>query len=108
MKSRDGFVPLPLENNQFMASWTPVTPRKPMQARSTLVADPNSTGLLSDELLSRSSFASSQPAYNVFELDDLLDNDQMPFSFTALLSGGDHLFQCEFNFYFSFFFFNSS
>lgn len=39
-----------------------------------------------------------QAGYTDFELDDLLNPDQMPFSFTSLLSGGDHLFQdpqCE-------------
>ncbi|KAF8114824.1 hypothetical protein N665_0033s0015 [Sinapis alba] len=99
MNSRDGFVPVPLEN-QFMGSWTPVTPRKPMQGRSSLVVDgggfsgqhPNYT-VQRDELLGSSNLASSQSGYNVFELDDLLDSDQMPFSFTSLLSGGDHLFQ---------------
>ncbi|CAD5330813.1 unnamed protein product [Arabidopsis thaliana] len=35
----------------------------------------------------------SQAGYNEFELDDLLNPDQMPFSFTSLLSGGDSLFK---------------
>ncbi|EOA19778.1 hypothetical protein CARUB_v10000024mg [Capsella rubella] len=35
----------------------------------------------------------SQAGYTEFELDDLLDPGQMPFSFTSLLSGGDSLFQ---------------
>ncbi|KAJ0267222.1 Demeter [Hirschfeldia incana] len=98
MKSRDdlgdGFVPLPLEN-QFMGSWTPVTPMKPMQGRSSLVVDHGVGGGFSrqDPNYYTGQSASSQPGYNAFELDDLLDTDQMPFSFTSLLSGGDHLFQ---------------
>ncbi|CAH8270034.1 unnamed protein product [Arabidopsis lyrata] len=36
---------------------------------------------------------SSQAGYTEFELDDLLNPDHMPFSFTSLLSGGDSLFQ---------------
>ncbi|XP_010452355.1 PREDICTED: transcriptional activator DEMETER-like isoform X2 [Camelina sativa] len=36
---------------------------------------------------------SSQAGCTEFELDDLLDPVQTPFSFTSLLSGGDHLFQ---------------
>ncbi|CAN8298027.1 unnamed protein product [Cochlearia groenlandica] len=36
---------------------------------------------------------SGQGGYSGFELDDLLDPVQMPFSFTSLLSGGDTLFQ---------------
>ncbi|KAL0886584.1 hypothetical protein Bca101_010567 [Brassica carinata] len=89
----DGFTRAPLKN-QFMGSWTPVTPR---QGRSSdgggFYKDGGAGQDQREELLGRSNLASSQAGYNVFELDDLLDTDQMPFSFTSLLSGGDHLFQ---------------
>ncbi|VVB13220.1 unnamed protein product [Arabis nemorensis] len=195
MNPGDGFFRVPLENQtqkefQFMGSWIPITPKKPMQGRSSVIVDerviqqdlngvPNggfcNNGVVQDlnyavqgldqnevydngchqgvinrnrminglagscaqarsnsergDLLGRSNAASllapvirtttgnvelvngnftsdagmvngsfnqsggPQAGYNDFELDDLLNPDQMPFSFTSLLSGGDHLFQ---------------
>lgn len=101
----DGYVPVPAEN-QFMGSWTPITPRKPMQGGSSGVVvdgggqDRNYYTGEREDPLGRSNVASNSQGgcSNVFELDDLLDTDQMPMSFTSLLSGGDHLFQapqCE-------------
>ncbi|XP_022549366.2 transcriptional activator DEMETER [Brassica napus] len=96
----DGYVPVPVEN-QFMGSWTPITPRKPMQGGSSGVVvdgggqDRNYYTGEREDPLGRSNVASNSQGgcSNVFELDDLLDTDQMPMSFTSLLSGGDHLFQ---------------
>ncbi|CDY44867.1 BnaC09g50670D [Brassica napus] len=91
----------PVEN-QFMGSWAPITPRKPMRGGSSVVVDGGGgqdrnyyTGEREEDPLGRSNVASNSQGgcSNVFELDDLLDTDQMPMSFTSLLSGGDHLFQ---------------
>lgn len=90
-----------------MGSWAPITPRKPMRGGSSVVVDGGGgqdrnyyTGEREEDPLGRSNVASNSQGgcSNVFELDDLLDTDQMPMSFTSLLSGGDHLFQvpqCE-------------
>ncbi|CAH8379797.1 unnamed protein product [Eruca vesicaria subsp. sativa] len=93
----DGYVPVPVEN-QFMSSWTPITSMKPMQGGvdERVIHQEPGGGFYTEQrgdILGRSSLASSEGGYNGFELDDLLDTDQMPFSFTSLLSGGDHLFQ---------------
>ncbi|KAL0680385.1 hypothetical protein Bca4012_008367 [Brassica carinata] len=103
--SGDGFVQVPVENQEFqvMGSWTPVTPRRPKQDRSSLVVDgwvPGG-GFCKDvdvqdsnfveqreDLLGRSNVASSQAGYTGFNMDDLL-----PFSFTSLLSHFDHLYR---------------
>lgn len=201
MNPGDGFFRVPLENQtqkefQFMGSWIPITPKKPMQGRSSVIVDERvkhqelngvpsggyeergfcnngsvqdlnyavqgldqngvydnggHQGVISrnrminglagscaqamsnserEDLLGRSNAGSllapvirnttgnvepvngnftsdagmvngsfNQNGYTEFELDDLLNPDQMmPFSFTSLLSGGDHLFQvpqCE-------------
>ncbi|KAL1201445.1 Transcriptional activator DEMETER [Cardamine amara subsp. amara] len=58
--------------------------------------EPVNGNFTSDEGLLNRSFTQggcSQTGYTEFELDDLLNPDQTPFSFTRLLSDGDNLFQ---------------
>lgn len=77
------------------------SPLAPVIRNTTGNVDPVSGKFTSDVGMVTGSFnqsGNSQAGYTEFELDDLLNPDQMPFSFTSLLSGGDSLFQvrqCE-------------